>query len=175
MWKGWRPWSKAGSDLDGVFIHDGDPQAAKPTAEAYRRCAIFTCLGQGRGPHGSGIHHGPDWAYQRTRVVLTYAGHRTLAFRPRVDGAITAVVTQLGVDIRNAVSNSRQWTPICTRWLEQPHARDAAAGGASAAQAAIEKIRPEAKNLLTIPENHTRNQHYLSNAAQLRRIFYMAG
>ncbi|MCI4440374.1 glutamate--cysteine ligase [Tibeticola sp.] len=44
-----------------------------------------------------------------------------------------------------------------------------------AAQAAIEKICPEAKNLLIIPENHTRNLFYLSNVAQLRRIFYMAG
>ena len=44
-----------------------------------------------------------------------------------------------------------------------------------AAQAAIEKICPEAKNLLIIPENHTRNSFYLSNVAQLRRIFYMAG
>ncbi len=44
-----------------------------------------------------------------------------------------------------------------------------------AAQAAIEKICPEAKNLLIIPENHTRNTFYLSNMVQLRRIFYMAG
>ncbi|MBE2262239.1 MAG: glutamate--cysteine ligase [Burkholderiaceae bacterium] len=44
-----------------------------------------------------------------------------------------------------------------------------------AAQAAIEKICPEAKNLLIVPENHTRNTFYLSNVAQLRRIFYMAG
>lgn len=44
-----------------------------------------------------------------------------------------------------------------------------------AAQAAIEKICPEAKNLLIIPENHTRNTFYLSNVAQLRRIFQMAG
>ena len=41
--------------------------------------------------------------------------------------------------------------------------------------AAIEKICPEARNLLLIPENHTRNTFYLSNVAQLRRIFHMAG
>jgi glutamate--cysteine ligase len=41
--------------------------------------------------------------------------------------------------------------------------------------AAIEKICPEARNLLLIPENHTRNTFYLSNVAQLRRIFNMAG
>ena len=44
-----------------------------------------------------------------------------------------------------------------------------------AAMAAIEKICPEAKNLLLIPENHTRNMFYLMNVAQLQRIFYQAG
>ncbi|MEY4882240.1 MAG: hypothetical protein RIS34_94 [Pseudomonadota bacterium] len=44
-----------------------------------------------------------------------------------------------------------------------------------AAMAAIEKICPEARNLLVIPENHARNTFYLSNIAQLRRIFHMAG
>ena len=44
-----------------------------------------------------------------------------------------------------------------------------------AAMAAIEKICPEAKNLLVIPENHTRNTFYLSNVLQLQRIFRMAG
>ena len=44
-----------------------------------------------------------------------------------------------------------------------------------AAMAAIEKICPEARNLLIIPENHTRNTFYLSNVVQLQRIFNMAG
>ena len=45
-----------------------------------------------------------------------------------------------------------------------------------AAMAAIEKICPEAKNLLVIPENHqARNTFYLSNIVQLQRIFRMAG
>ena len=44
-----------------------------------------------------------------------------------------------------------------------------------AAMAAIEKICPEAKNLLLIPENHTRNTFYLSNLVQLQRIFTQAG
>ncbi|MBI5275026.1 MAG: glutamate--cysteine ligase [Burkholderiales bacterium] len=44
-----------------------------------------------------------------------------------------------------------------------------------AAMAAIEKICPEAKNLLVIPENQTRNTFYLSNVVQLQRIFHMAG
>ncbi len=42
------------------------------------------------------------------------------------------------------------------------------------AMAAIEKICPEAKNLLVVPEN-TRDTFYLENLAQLKRIFYMAG
>ena len=44
-----------------------------------------------------------------------------------------------------------------------------------AAMAAIEKICPEARNLLVIPENHTRNSFYLSNVLQLKRIFHQAG
>ena len=44
-----------------------------------------------------------------------------------------------------------------------------------AAQAAIEKICPEARNLLVIPENHSTNTFYLTNVAQLVRIFQMAG
>lgn len=43
-----------------------------------------------------------------------------------------------------------------------------------AAMAAIEKICPEAKNLLVVPEN-TKNTFYLSNIAQLQKIFRMAG
>ncbi len=44
-----------------------------------------------------------------------------------------------------------------------------------AGMAAVEKICPEAKNLLIIPENQNRNSFYLSNIAQLQRIFRMAG
>ena len=44
-----------------------------------------------------------------------------------------------------------------------------------AAMASIEKICPEARNLLLIPENHANNTFYLSSLAQLRRIFHMAG
>ena len=44
-----------------------------------------------------------------------------------------------------------------------------------AAMAAIEKICPEAKNLLVIPENDIHSSFYLSSLAQLQRIFHMAG
>jgi len=43
-----------------------------------------------------------------------------------------------------------------------------------AAMAAIEKICPEARNLLLIPENHG-DPDYLANVAQLARIFHTAG
>jgi len=44
-----------------------------------------------------------------------------------------------------------------------------------AAMAAIEKICPEAKNLLLIPERHPRNSFYLMNVARLMEIFHQAG
>ncbi len=44
-----------------------------------------------------------------------------------------------------------------------------------AAMSAIEKICPNAKSLLLIPENHTRNQFYLQNVAQLMNIFRLTG
>ncbi len=44
-----------------------------------------------------------------------------------------------------------------------------------AAQSAIEKICPEARGVLLIPENHTRNVFYLQNVAQLALILKQAG
>ncbi|MEX8493933.1 glutamate--cysteine ligase [Sphaerotilus sp.] len=44
-----------------------------------------------------------------------------------------------------------------------------------AAMAAIEKICPEAKNLLLIPEKHTRNTFYMTNVVRLVQIFTQAG
>ncbi|GAB3625754.1 glutamate--cysteine ligase [Pandoraea terrae] len=44
-----------------------------------------------------------------------------------------------------------------------------------AAMAAIEKICPDAKNLLLIPERHTRNTFYLQNIARLSTIMRHAG
>ncbi len=44
-----------------------------------------------------------------------------------------------------------------------------------AAMASIEKICPEAKNLLLIPERQTHNSFYLSSVATLVRIFTQAG
>ncbi|MGD9522091.1 MAG: glutamate--cysteine ligase, partial [Tepidiphilus sp.] len=43
-----------------------------------------------------------------------------------------------------------------------------------AAQVAIERVCPEAKRLLLIPENHTRNRYYLLNVARLQRILRLA-
>src|SRR4026207_1981778 len=44
-----------------------------------------------------------------------------------------------------------------------------------AASSAIEKICPEAKNLLLLPENHTRNKWYLENVATLAAILRQTG
>ena len=44
-----------------------------------------------------------------------------------------------------------------------------------AAMAAIEKICPEAKNLLLIPERHARNAFYLMSVQRLMRVFHQAG
>ena len=44
-----------------------------------------------------------------------------------------------------------------------------------AIQTAIEKYCPDARNLLLIPENHTRNQFYLKNVATLAGILRQAG
>ncbi|MCX8086868.1 MAG: glutamate--cysteine ligase [Rhodocyclaceae bacterium] len=44
-----------------------------------------------------------------------------------------------------------------------------------AAMSAIEKLCPEAKNLLIVPENHTRNQFYLMNVARLSDILRHTG
>ena len=44
-----------------------------------------------------------------------------------------------------------------------------------AAQAAIEHLCPDARNLLLIPERHTRNTYYLTNVARLARILGMTG
>jgi len=44
-----------------------------------------------------------------------------------------------------------------------------------AAMAAIEKYCPDAKNLLLIPEGHTRNSYYLQNIARQMQIFRQTG
>jgi len=44
-----------------------------------------------------------------------------------------------------------------------------------AAMAAVDKVCPDARGLLLIPENHTRNTFYLSNVAALTNILRQAG
>src|ERR1700687_4756850 len=44
-----------------------------------------------------------------------------------------------------------------------------------AAQSAVEKICPEARGVLLVPENHTRNQFYLQNVSQLSQFLRMPG
>jgi glutamate--cysteine ligase len=44
-----------------------------------------------------------------------------------------------------------------------------------AAMTALEKVCPDARGTVLVPENHTRNQHYLQNVATLQRILRHAG
>ncbi|MBB5017069.1 glutamate--cysteine ligase [Chitinivorax tropicus] len=44
-----------------------------------------------------------------------------------------------------------------------------------AVQSALEKICPDARSLLLIPENHTRNTFYLQNVATLQAVLKLAG
>ena len=44
-----------------------------------------------------------------------------------------------------------------------------------AAMTAVEKLCPDAKNVLLIPENHTRNKFYLQNVAVLSYVLRQAG
>ncbi len=44
-----------------------------------------------------------------------------------------------------------------------------------AAMSAVQRISPDSRRFLLIPENHTRNLHYLQNVAVLRRILEGAG
>ena len=44
-----------------------------------------------------------------------------------------------------------------------------------AVMTAIEKVCPDARGFLVIPENHTRNIHYLQNVAALQNILQLAG
>ena len=53
--------------------------------------------------------------------------------------------------------------------------RDFAPLGVQAATVAVEKICPEARGVLLIPENHTRNTYYLQNVSALYTILRQAG
>ena len=44
-----------------------------------------------------------------------------------------------------------------------------------AAMSAVQKICPDARGIMLVPENHTRYAHYLSNVATLKRILEGAG
>jgi glutamate--cysteine ligase len=44
-----------------------------------------------------------------------------------------------------------------------------------AAMSAVQKICPDSRRFMLVPENHTRNLHYLQNVATLKRIFEGAG
>src|SRR5215813_2041455 len=54
---------------------------------------------------------------------------------------------------------NREFQPLCVQ----------------AAMIALEKVCPDARGLLLIPENHTRNPYYLQNVAMLQTIIRQAG
>jgi hypothetical protein len=83
-----------------------------------------------RGPHGSASHHGPDRPHQRARAAhpRLHAGHRALV-PAGMDGAHAAVL-QLGRHPQCRLQAGAGGHQPVSRRLEQPHARDAAAGGA---------------------------------------------
>ncbi|MFT4191766.1 MAG: glutamate--cysteine ligase [Comamonas sp.] len=79
------------------------------------------------------------------------------------------------VDIRNA---GFKLVPVETSLFPAGWSnltRDMLPLAVQAAQAAVEKICPEARNLLIVPGEQTDNSFYLSNLLQLRRIFENAG
>lgn len=79
------------------------------------------------------------------------------------------------VDVRNAgfklAPVDTNLFPGCWNYLSA----DMLPLAVQAAMAAIEKICPEARNLLIIPENGPPSPAYLGNLLQLQRIFTMAG
>lgn len=79
------------------------------------------------------------------------------------------------VDLRNA---GFKLAPVDTNLFPGGFnnlAREVLPLAVQAAMAAIEKICPDAKNLLLIPENHTRNSFYLQNIARLSAILRQTG
>ncbi|KAF1020837.1 MAG: hypothetical protein GAK30_02225 [Paracidovorax wautersii] len=79
------------------------------------------------------------------------------------------------VDIRNA---GFKLVPVDTSLFPRSWSsltRDMLPLAVQAAQAAIEKICPEARNLLIVPDGQIDNSFYLANLLQMRRIFESAG
>jgi len=79
------------------------------------------------------------------------------------------------VDVRNA---GFKLSPVSTRLFPSAWNNltpEMVPLAVQAAMAAIEKICPEARNLLVVPKNGPHSLAYLDNLVQLRRIFNMAG
>jgi glutamate--cysteine ligase len=79
------------------------------------------------------------------------------------------------VDLRNA---GYKLAPIDTNLFPGGFnnlAEEALPCAVQAAQVAIERICPDARRLLLVPERHTRNVHYLLNVARLERILTSTG
>lgn len=86
-----------------------------------------------------------------------------------------AVPFYASVDLRNS---GFKLAPVDTNLFPggfnnlNPHAKPLCV---QAVMSAVEKICPHAQRFLLIPENHTRNMHYLENVATLQSILTQAG
>src|SRR5271165_1850368 len=79
------------------------------------------------------------------------------------------------VDLRNA---GFKLAPVDTNLFPGGFnnlAEDALPCAVQATQVTIERICPQARRLLLVPERHTRNVHYLLNVARLERILAATG
>jgi hypothetical protein len=109
-----------------------------------------------------------------TSSALPRPRHRHRALVPHPVAGAHAAVLLLGRPAqRRLQAGAGRHQPLPGR-LQQPQPGLPAAVRAGG-DVAIEKICPDAKNLLLIPENHTRNQFYLMNVARLATILARTG
>jgi hypothetical protein len=120
--------------------------------------------------HGPAPHHRPHRPAARTRAPLPRQRATAIERWFRAQWQEHTPPFYCSVDLRNA---GFKLAPVDTNLFP---------GGfnnlnpaflplcVQAAMSAIEKICPDARNLLLIPENHTRNQFYLMNVARLANI-----
>jgi glutamate--cysteine ligase len=97
---------------------------------------------------------------------------------PHLVTALTGPINELEQRILDSMPAIERWFRL--EWMEHTPPFYSSvdirnAGFKLAPVDAIEKICPEARNLLVIPENHSKNTFYLANVARLVRIFHMAG
>jgi glutamate--cysteine ligase len=165
-------------------MRKGDPDARRPIALSSRLCRID----YSSSPHPALVCHLPTGiAMNVPRLSTALTGplldleRKMLAAQCEIEGWFRSQWLDHSppfygsVDLRNSgyklapvdmnlfpggFNNlNPDFTPLCVQ----------------AVQSAIEKVCPEARRILLIPENHTRNQYYLQNVAALAKILKLAG